>query len=84
MPLSKPAIQRLMFAFICFVWGTNWVAMKVGVSAVPPGYFSGTRWAFAGLVLLACSTSDVSTAPERAVHIDTIRFNLQCLNGFVQ
>lgn len=53
MPLSKPAIQRLMFAFVCFVWGTNWVAMKVGITAVPPGYFSGTRWAFAGLVLLA-------------------------------
>ena len=27
--------------------------MKAGVATVPPGFFSGTRWTFAGLVLLA-------------------------------
>ena len=43
---------RLMFAFLCLVWGTTWLAMKAGVSAVPPGFFSGTRWTAAGLLLL--------------------------------
>ena len=52
MPLSVLARQRLLFAFLCFVWGVNWVAMKVGVTDVPPGFFSGTRWTFAGAAFL--------------------------------
>ena len=52
MPIPSLARQRLLFAFLCLVWGVNWVAMKVGVTSVPPGFFSGTRWTFAGAVLL--------------------------------
>jgi drug/metabolite transporter (DMT)-like permease len=44
--------QRLLFAVLCFVWGTTWLAMKVGIATVPPGIFAGTRWTVAGLVLL--------------------------------
>lgn len=52
MPLATLTKQRLLFAFLCFTWGLNWVAMKVGVTAVPPGYFSAVRWTFAGAVML--------------------------------
>jgi len=41
-----------MFAVLCFVWGTTWLAMKVGIATVPPGFFAGTRWTVAGLALL--------------------------------
>ncbi len=44
--------ERAMFAVLCFVWGTTWLAMKVGVATVPPGFFAGTRWTVAGLALL--------------------------------
>jgi len=50
--LSAPARQRLLFLVLCFVWGTTWLAMKVGISVVPPAFFSGVRWTVAGLVLL--------------------------------
>jgi drug/metabolite transporter (DMT)-like permease len=53
MRLSAVARQRAMFAFLCFVWGTTWLGMKVGIAVVPPGVFAGTRWTIAGLVLLA-------------------------------
>ena len=53
MALSPVARQRLLFAVICFVWGINWLAMKAAIATVPPGFLSGTRWTFAGLVLLA-------------------------------
>ncbi|MGE0221752.1 MAG: DMT family transporter [Acetobacteraceae bacterium] len=53
MPLSITALQRGMFAFICFVWGTTWLAMKIGIETVPPGVFAGLRWTVAGIVLLA-------------------------------
>jgi len=51
--LPQPARQRAMFAVLCFVWGTTWLAMKVGIATVPPGLFAGTRWTVAGLALLA-------------------------------
>ena len=50
--LSSDRRQQLMFVFLCFVWGTTWLAMKVGIASVPPGLFAGSRWTVAGLVLL--------------------------------
>ncbi len=51
---TDPALarQRAMFAFLCFVWGTTWIAMKIGVAQVPPGFFAGTRWVVAGVALI--------------------------------
>jgi drug/metabolite transporter (DMT)-like permease len=46
------ARQRAMFAVLCFVWGTTWLAMKVGVTHLPPGFFAGTRYGVAGIALL--------------------------------
>jgi drug/metabolite transporter (DMT)-like permease len=45
--------QHLQFAYICVIWGGTWLAMKVGIEAVPPAIFSGVRWTFAGLAVLA-------------------------------
>ena len=50
--LPAVARQRLLFAVLCAIWGTTWLAMKVGVSVVPPAFFSGVRWTVAGLLLL--------------------------------
>jgi drug/metabolite transporter (DMT)-like permease len=52
MTLSPAARQRAMFAILCFVWGTTWLAMKVGIATVPPGVVAGSRWTVAGLILL--------------------------------
>jgi len=52
MPLSITTWQRAMFAFICFVWGTTWLGMKIGIETVPPGVFAGLRWSIAGAILL--------------------------------
>lgn len=52
MTLSPAARQRVMFVILCFVWGTTWLAMKVGIATVPPGVFAGSRWTVAGPILL--------------------------------
>jgi drug/metabolite transporter (DMT)-like permease len=52
MPLSITAWQRTMFVFICFVWGTTWLGVKIGIATVPPGVFAGLRWSIAGAILL--------------------------------
>jgi drug/metabolite transporter (DMT)-like permease len=52
MLVSKNVAQRAMFVFICFVWGTTWLAMKIGIATVSPGIFAGLRWSIAGAILL--------------------------------
>ena len=42
-----------MFVFICFVWGTTWLAMKIGITTVSPGVFAGLRWSIAGALILS-------------------------------
>ena len=51
-PMKATASQRAMFVFICFVWGTTWLAMKIGIATVSPGVFAGLRWSLAGAILL--------------------------------
>jgi drug/metabolite transporter (DMT)-like permease len=50
--MSLASRRRALFGVLCFVWGTTWLAMKIGIAAVPPGVFAGTRWTMAGLLLL--------------------------------
>ena len=52
MAISSYTQQRALFALMCVIWGTNWLALKAGAMAVPPAFFSGTRWTAAGLILL--------------------------------
>lgn len=43
----------LALAFICFFWGTTYLALRIGVSGFPPILFAGIRQTTAGLMLLA-------------------------------
>jgi drug/metabolite transporter (DMT)-like permease len=45
--------SHAMFAAMCLIWGMTWIAMKVGIAAVPPCLFAGTRFVAAGAALLA-------------------------------
>jgi drug/metabolite transporter (DMT)-like permease len=45
-------LNAILFVTLCFSWGTTWIAIKVGVDAVPPLYFAGTRFLFAGALIL--------------------------------
>ncbi len=37
---------------ICIIWGTTYLAIRVGVKDLPPVLFAGFRWIIAGLFLL--------------------------------
>ena len=50
--VSPDTRRRAMFVFLCVVWGTTWLGMKVGIAVVPPGVFAGLRWSCAGLALM--------------------------------
>ncbi|MDR3524695.1 MAG: EamA family transporter [Acetobacteraceae bacterium] len=50
--MSTLTRQRLMFGFVCLVWGSTWIAMKNGATHVPPALFAGLRWTIAGIMQL--------------------------------
>lgn len=57
---------HLLFAMMCLVWGTTWIAIRAGVEAVPPVFFAGTRFTAAGAVLLALAARGDGVAVPRA------------------
>src|SRR5579863_6224284 len=52
---SKPAAWKVLLAFgiIYFVWGSTFLAIRVGVREVPPFLLAGIRFVIAGVVLYA-------------------------------
>ena len=46
---------RALIAYltVCIVWGTTYLAIRVGVRELPPFLFGGTRFVLAGLLLMA-------------------------------
>src|SRR6266567_2521708 len=52
-PASKPRAWKVLLAFaiIYFVWGSTFLAIRVGVREVPPFLLAGMRFLVAGIVL---------------------------------
>lgn len=38
---------------VCILWGTTYLAIRIGVTDLPPMLFAGVRWLVAGLILLS-------------------------------
>lgn len=49
----RPFLVLLAFATIYIVWGSTYLAIRIGVETIPPFLMLGVRFAFAGLVLYA-------------------------------
>lgn len=47
--MTRPVV---LFAVMCLIWGFTWIAMKVGVTAMPPVLFAALRFIAAGLLML--------------------------------
>jgi drug/metabolite transporter (DMT)-like permease len=67
----------LLFVVMCLVWGLTWIAIKTGITAVPPLFFAGTRFVAAGVLLLAwerfAEGRRPASAPPRAGSLRTVR-----------
>lgn len=50
---ARPAQWKLSLAFatVCFVWGSTFLAIRIGVREVPPFLLAAMRFLFAGLAL---------------------------------
>jgi drug/metabolite transporter (DMT)-like permease len=38
---------------VCIVWGTTYLAIRIGVAHIPPMLFAGIRWIIAGLIFVS-------------------------------
>ena len=87
MSLSPTARQRVLFSFLCFVWGTTWLAMKVGIATLPPGIFAGSRWTVAGLILLAVRKAKgepIRVTPRLTGRLVVVAILMVTLNQVIQ
>ena len=50
---SRTAQIAIAFAIIYLVWGSTYLAIRVGVQSLPPWLFAGTRFLAAGVLMLA-------------------------------
>ena len=55
----------IAYLVVCVLWGTTYLAIKVGVSELPPFLFAGLRFFVAGLILLTLARALGDPLPRR-------------------
>ena len=64
--IHRPAWKTLLaFAIIYFVWGSTFLAIRVGVREVPPLLLAAMRFLVAGLVLFGWTIARGERSPDR-------------------
>lgn len=52
--MSKPSFQAyIAWIAICIIWGTTYLAIRIGVADLPPMLFAGFRWIIASIILIS-------------------------------
>ena len=65
--LSLEASTLLAYATVSLLWGSTYLAIRVGVQHMPPALFAASRFLLAGLILLAYARLTSRPLPSRAV-----------------
>ena len=53
------------YLVVCVLWGSTYLAIRIGVGVLPPFLFAGTRFLLAGLLLLGGSLAFGARLPRR-------------------
>ena len=76
----------LAYTSVCILWGTTYVAIRVGVEHVPPFLFAGLRWLISGsifFVYLKLTGKKLPTKNE-IIHLSVVGISLLGIsNGFL-
>ena len=64
MPLSGRAQANLDFIALCWIWGSTWLAIKLGLASVPPATGAALRFLIAGLLLYGIVFATRSKQPR--------------------
>lgn len=69
LPDSGPVgvrVALLVWLCLCAIWGSTWLAIKLGLRDLPPLTFAGIRFALAALILLGVVAARRRTLPRSA------------------
>ena len=55
----------IAYLLVCVLWGTTYLAIKIGVSELPPFLFAGLRFFVAGLILFGVARAFGDALPRR-------------------
>src|SRR5262245_7151635 len=55
---------RLVWLVLCAIWGSTWLAIKIGLDDLPPISFAGLRFALAALILAALAAARGARFPR--------------------
>ncbi len=72
-------LPSLVFGSLCFVWGSTWLAIKVGLNTLPPLTFAGVRFIIAWGLLLVYALATKTRFPK-----DKASWRLMLFLGLVQ
>jgi drug/metabolite transporter (DMT)-like permease len=67
---NKKVLAYLALAIVCVLWGTTYLALRVGVTQFPPFLFSVLRFLLAGPILIAIMLAAGKKIPARQVLIN--------------
>lgn len=56
----------IAYLIVCVFWGSTYLAIKIGVTELPPFLFAGLRFLIAGLILLVIARAFGDPLPRRA------------------
>ena len=76
--MSKQPKAYAALVFVCIVWGTTYLAIRVGVMHYPAFLFAGTRQTVSGLILMG-----IALAANRNMDLSKANILRQMLMGFL-
>ena len=56
----------IAYLVVCVFWGSTYLAIKIGVTELPPFLFAGLRFAVAGVLLLIIARALGDPLPKRS------------------
>ncbi len=63
---SSPLLVALVWLGLCAIWGSTWLAIKVGLGSLPPLTFAGIRFVIgAGVLFGGCFVAGIPILPTR-------------------
>jgi drug/metabolite transporter (DMT)-like permease len=71
---------------VCLIWGTTYLAIRIGVAHMPPMLFAGIRWVIAGVIFIAVLKWQGKSMPKarELIHLTVVGLALiGCGNGLV-
>ncbi|MBA2564438.1 MAG: EamA family transporter, partial [Gemmatimonadetes bacterium] len=62
--LERPVVLAALLALLCLIWGSTWLAIKVGLRDMPPFFAAGTRYLVASALVCALALARGIRAPR--------------------